>query len=162
MKWFLILLLFPFFSVAQTVHTEDGRVAYKGSVKTNLPFGELNHTIEKVLHYAGNKKTDWDSSGNEITVTAEMKLSSDQSIINRLQYQLKLTKQDDGYHYKIDSVKLVQKERGYKTTIIPSEELIKNLDNTGPVATITEKQLNEIDMRFEQLIDLLNNYSKKD
>lgn len=162
MKWFLILLFVPCLSFCQTVHTEDGRVVYKGVIKTGSSFEQLHNVIEKALKTTGSKNEGWseDSSSNAIIVNAAMKLKSDLSTINQLQFQLKLTKKDEEYHYHIDSVKLVQRERGYKTTAVSSEELIKNLDNTGTVATATEKELNEIDMRLEQLVDLLRNYSK--
>jgi hypothetical protein len=163
MKWFLILLLIPCSSICQTVHMEDEKIVYKGSLKTNLAFDQLKQVIEKTMQSTGNKEVSWtsDSLANEMTINAETKLKGDQSVINNLQYRIRFKLKNDAYEYKIDSVVLRQKERGYKTTLISSKELIKELDNTGTVATLVEKQLNEIDMRFQQLLDVLRNDLKE-
>ena len=162
MKWFLILVCLPSLSYCQTVHMQDGRIVYKDSINSGLSFQQLHGVIDRAMKHTGNKDEKWftDSLSEEITVNATMKLKSDLATVNRLQYQLKFSKNKEGYHFQIDSVKLLQNERGYKTTTVSSEALIKNLDNTGPVASASEKQLNEIDMRIQQLIDLLHNYSK--
>ena len=141
---------------------QDGRIVYKGSINTSLSFRQLHDVIDRAMKYTGNKDEEWftDSLSEDIVVNATMKLKSDLATINRLHYQIKFSKNEQGYHFQIDSVKLLQKERGYKTTSVSSEELIKNLDDTGPIASASEKQLNEIDMRIQQLMDLLHNYSK--
>ena len=64
---------------------------------------------------------------------------------------------NNSYHYSIDSVYLSQKERGKKTVIQSSKELLKYMEVSGPVAMTTEKQLNEIDMRVQQLLALIKN-----
>jgi hypothetical protein len=163
MKWFLILLLIPYSSICQTVHMEDERIVYKGFLKTSLAFDQLKQVIEKTMQSTGNKMVAWtnDSLTNEMTINAGMKLKGDQSVINHLQYSILFKQKNDGYEYRIDSVVLRQKERGYKITLISSEQLIKELDNTGIVATRIEKQLNEIDMRFQQLLDVLHNDLKE-
>jgi hypothetical protein len=159
MKWLLILLLIPYSSICQTVHMEDERIVYKGLLKTSVPFEQLKPVIEKAMQSTGNKNLLWsnDSLTNEIAINVAMKLKGDPSIDNDLKYQISFRRKDDGYEYKIDSVSLRQKERGYDTKLISSEELIKALDNTGTVATLIEKQLNEMDMRFQQLLDVLRN-----
>jgi hypothetical protein len=164
MKWFLILLLIPCSCIGQTVHMEDERIVYKGLLKTNVAFEQLKPVIEKAMQSTRNKNLLWtdDSLANEITIKAEMKLKSDPSVVNYLQYKISFNHKDDGYEYKIDSVSLQQKERGYDTKLISSKELIKELDNTGTVATLIEKQLNEMDMRFQQLLDVLRNYLKEE
>ncbi|HWJ27013.1 MAG TPA: hypothetical protein VNS32_10755 [Flavisolibacter sp.] len=50
-----------------------------------------------------------------------------------------------------------EKIRGGKTTDTPSEDLVKGMDTSGPTAINTEKQLNEIDMDFQQLLDRIRN-----
>jgi hypothetical protein len=161
MKWFLFFLLIPFSSVCQTVHMEDDQIVYKGSVKTNVSFDQFKNAVAQALEATKSKTItyDADSMANEIIVNAEMKLKSNQTFTKILQYRLKLKLKEGEYQYTIDSVVLRQKERGYATTNISSEQLIKMLDNTGPVASQAEKQMNEIDMRFQQLLDVLHNHT---
>lgn len=163
MKWVLFFLLIPYSSIGQTVHMEDEKIVYKGSLKTSIDFEQLRQVVEKAMQNTGNKNLEWtgDSLSNEMSLHPEMKMKADPRVINHLQYKISFKKKDDGYEYKIDSVFIRQKERGYKTKLISSEQLIKELDNTGPVATQTEKQLNEIDMRFQQLFDFLRNNVKE-
>lgn len=164
MKRLLILLLIPYSVFCQTVHLEDGRIAYKGSEKIDtLSLTQLKSGAEKAIDHTNSKiiLLNADSSRNEITVRATMQLTSNQSFINSIQYQLMLTLKEDAYEYSIDSVIIFQKERGYKTTTWTSEEFVKRLENSGPVATATEGWLNEIDMRFQQLLDLIKNHLKK-
>lgn len=164
MKWLLIILLIPFSARCQTVHLKDGNIAYKGSEKiNNITIGQLANAIKKAIAQTKNGKSSLkiDSSQNEIMVHATMKLNSEPAFIYTMKYQVNLKLKDKGYKYHIDSVVIYQKERGYETTIISSEKLVKSLDHTGPVATAAEKQLNEIDMRFQQLLDYLHNYSKE-
>jgi hypothetical protein len=163
MKWLLILLFIPFSPFCQTVHLDEDKIVYKGSVKTSASFNEVQEAVEKAIGQTKSKIISWqiDSSTNEITVNAEMKLKSDRTMLNSMRYMVKSTLKEGDYHYKIDSVYVLNKEIGYRTTTITSKELIKKLDDTGPIASEAEKQLNEIDMRFEQLTELLKNYLKK-
>ena len=163
MKWLLILLFIPFSSFCQTVHLDEDKIVYKGSVKTSASFNEMQQAVAKAIGQAKSKIISWqtDSSSNEITADAEMKLKSDRAMLNSMRYVFKIALKEGFYHYKIDSVYVLSKEIGYETTTITSKELVEKLDDTGPVASAAEKQLNEIDMRFEQLTDLLKNYLKK-
>lgn len=164
MKCLLILLLIPSSVFCQTVHLEDGRIVYKGSEKIkNISNAQLKSGAEKAIDHTNSKIIflNADSSKNEITARAAMQLTSNQSFINSIQYRLMLTLKEDAYHYTIDSVFIFQKERGYKTTTWTSEEFVKRLENSGPVATAAESLLNEIDMRLRQLLDLIKNHLKK-
>ncbi|MBK5270191.1 MAG: hypothetical protein JJE22_04170, partial [Bacteroidia bacterium] len=42
-----------------------------------------------------------------------------------------------------------------------SEDLLKDMDVSGPVSANAEKQLNEIDMHFQKLLYLINADMKK-
>jgi hypothetical protein len=163
MKWILILLIIPIPSFCQTVHIKDGRIIYEGTIKTTsaskLSLHEAFGDAEKNCYTKiKNLLVKEDSAANKLLVTSEMKLNVTQSTINTLRYTLKISAKDDGYKYNIDSVFLISKERGGKTKIISSEDLFKDMEVTGPVATQTEKTLNEIDMRIQQLLDLLARY----
>jgi len=85
-----------------------------------------------------------------------MKLASFDHVSKKVTYILEINVKDGGYEYRIDSVYLVQKEPGEQATEISSEELLNKMESSGPVAARTEAQLNEIDMDFQKLIDLIN------
>src|SRR4030095_2672828 len=96
-----------------------------------------------------------DSSNTVITAKGSIKLASPYSIIKKVEYILELSMGDGKYKYRIDSVQIKQVERGGKTTIISSQKLVEGMDESGPVSADTEKQVNEIDMIFQKLLDLL-------
>ena len=96
-----------------------------------------------------------DSSNTVITAKGSIKLASSYSIIKKVEYVLELSIGDGKYKYRIDSVHIKQVERGGKTSIISSEKLVEGMDESGPVSANTEKQVNEIDMVFQKLLDLL-------
>jgi len=96
-----------------------------------------------------------DSSSTMITTKGSIKLASPYPIIKKVEYILELSIGDGKYKYRIDSVQIKQVERGGKTTIISSQKLVEGMDESGPVSANTEKQVNEIDMVFQKLLDLL-------
>ena len=164
MKCLFIFLLIPFIANCQTVHLEDERIAYKGGIKSDkASFEKLNQAIHAVLDHKGNKAVSFvqDTASGAIIASARMKLKSTQSVINNLHYTITVTQEKSGYKYTIDSVYLVSEERGVGTKKIPSEELVEGMETTGPVASQTEKILNEIDMKFQKVLDLLANYLKE-
>jgi hypothetical protein len=95
-----------------------------------------------------------------MSAKGRIKLASPYHIIKTVEYILELSVDDGSYEYRIDSIYLKQVERGGKTTRISSEELLKGMDVSGPQSANAEKQLNEIDMNFQKLIDLVNTYMK--
>ena len=159
MRFALFLLLIPFFAECQTVHIEKGRIAYKGSVKVHgITKSELQERAKQALlkNVKHAKEIDSDkNSKDEIIMAGEMGLYSTHGIIKSLEYIIKVSIKDEGYKYEIDSVYIKTSERGGKTIIIPSEELVKGMDMTGNPAIDAEKQLNEIDMRIQQLLDFI-------
>jgi len=162
MKWILFFLLIPFGSSSQTVHVKDEKIYYEGLIKINSSETNPEKALEEAekncstrIHNLSINKND---SENKITVLSEMNLTPTQSNINTLQYTLQLSVKQDHIKYKIDSFFLITKERGGKADTIPSKEIVKDMDVTGPVATATEKKLNQIDMKIQELIDRLRNY----
>ena len=157
MRFVLFLLLIPVFAQCQTVHVEKGRIAYKGSVKTEgVPKPELyeraKQAILKNMKGAKKEKGLENNEKDEIIMAGEMRLASTHDIVKTLQYIMKISANDDGYKYEIDSVYIKEARRGGKTIKIPSDEFINGMESSGDVAIDTEKQLNEIDMRFQQLM----------
>ena len=157
MRFILFLLLIPVFAQCQTVHMEKGRIAYKESVKIeDVPKLELyeraKQAILKNMKAAKKEKGLENNEKDEIIMEGEMRLASTHDIVKTLQYIMKISVKDDGYKYEIDSVYIKEARRGGKTIKIPSDELINGMESSGNVAIDTEKQLNEIDMRFQQLL----------
>lgn len=155
----LLFLLQPLYTLAQTVHLEDDKIVYKGKEKLDSLnkqeiYQRINEAIVKYVSVVDNKVDSSYEEGN-ITARGKLKLSSTYNLLRSLQYTIKFTISDGEYKYKIDSVYIDQHERGGKTTEIPSEELVKLMDISGPVAADTEKKLNEIDMEFQKVIALI-------
>ena len=161
MRFLLFLLLIPALAQCQTVHIEKGRIAYKGSVKidgvtkTEL-YKRAKQALLKNIKAAKEEIDIENKEKEEIIVGGRMRLSSTHGDIKTLKYTVKIAVKDDGYKYQVDSVYFKRTERGGKTIIIPSEELVNVMDMSGIPAIEMEKQLNEIDMRIQQLLDLIN------
>lgn len=165
MKWSFIFFIIPIASSSQTVHVKDDKIVYEGSIKTTVTKTDLQKALEESERNCStriyNFSVDKEKSENKLAVVSQTKLIPTQSTINTLQYDLQLSVKDDRVKYKIDNVFLITKERGGKTDTIPSKEIVKDMDITGPVATATEKKLNEIDMRIQEFIDRLRNHFNK-
>lgn len=165
MKLILLLLLIPFFTSAQTVHIDDGKIVYKQTVKLKgIPKETLHERANKALleNVKGNENEinmDKNDSGR-LESKGKIRLHSPYHIIRTVHYTITVNIDEGEYKYKIDSVYIKQKERGGKTKLIPSEDLLKDMDVTGVVAIDTERQLNEIDMKFQKLIYMLNSSIK--
>jgi hypothetical protein len=158
-RMMMLLLIFPLYTLAQTVHLDDDKIIYKGKEKfDSLDKQEIYNRVNKaVAKYVSIIDHKIDSSYEEGNIAArgKLKLSSTYSLLRSLEYTIKFTITDGEYKYKIDSVYIDQHERGGRTTAIPSEELVKLMDVSGPVAADTEKKLNEIDMEFQKVIALI-------
>ena len=165
MKLILLLLLIPFFASAQTVHIEKGKIEYQGTVKVKGISKETlydrakNALLKYVTANKDENKIDTIEKGT-LKSNAKIRLSSPYSIIRTVHYTITINIDDGEYKYKIDSVFIKHKERGGKTKVIPSEDLVKDMETSGNVAIDAEKQLNEIDMRFQKLIFMVNSPMK--
>ena len=162
----IFLLLIPVITSGQTVHVDEGRIVYKGTVKLDQVNKEDMYSRAKnalLNHVKGNKKgiVEDNNEKEKIAAKGSIKLNSPYHIIKTVEYILELSLEDGKYKYRIDSVYIKQAERGGKKTKISSEELLKGMDVTGPTSASTEKQLNEIDMNFQKLLVLVNNDMKK-
>jgi hypothetical protein len=165
-KRIVFLLLIPVVTNGQTVHVDEDRIVYKGTVKLEQVNKEDMYSRAKnaiLNHVKGSKKgiAEDNKEKEKIAANGSIKLSSPYHIIKTVEYILELSVEDGKYKYRIDSVYIKQAERGGKTIKISSEELLKGMEVSGPVSATTEKQLNEIDMNFQKLLALVNTDMKK-
>jgi hypothetical protein len=170
MKWIKqkIWIVACFFSlpvVAQTVHVDSERIAYRNTVTVDnssqleLFFRAQKAIADYVTQQAALIKTD--AIKNEMSAQGSISLNSPYHLVKTLLYTIKISVHDGGYQYQIDSVYLKEEERGGSTKLTSSQELLKGMDISGPASWIMERQLNEIDMNFQKLIALVNGEMKK-
>ena len=162
----VFLLLIPVVTNGQTVHVDEDRIVYKGTVKLENVNKEIMYSRAKnaiLNNVKGSKKgiVEDNKEKEKIAANGSIKLSSPHHIIKTVEYILELLVEDGKYKYRIDSVYIKQVERGGKRNKISSEELLKGMEVTGSTSANTEKQLNEIDMKFQKLLALVNNDMKK-
>jgi hypothetical protein len=165
-KFILFFLLPPVFASSQTVNVKDNKIVYKGTVKVAYASPEqlVVKVKQMILHLDDRyepKISQNDSETTRVWFQGVMKLSSTDHVSRKVEYTGEIKLNKGGYEYRIDSIYLFQKEPGYPGTRIPSEELLKKMESSGPVAASTERLLNEIDMNFQKLIDQINNDMSK-
>jgi hypothetical protein len=170
MKWLRqkILIVAYFFSLpvaAQTVHQDSERIAYRNTVTVaNANQLDLFFRAQKVIaNYVAQKPSlvKTDTINYEISAKGSIKLHSPYHLVKTLLYTIQLSINDGAYEYRIDSVFIKEVERGGKTKLISSQELLKGMEVSGSASSIMEKQLNEIDMNFQKLIDIVSNKMKE-
>jgi hypothetical protein len=160
----LFFLILPFLAPCQTVHIEKDNIAYKGTVsvegasKNELYDRAKNAIIKNVKANA----VQVDSAKEEIVSNGNITLASPFGIVRTLKYKIKISVKESSYKYHIDSVFIQQRERGEKPVEISSADLFKRMDISGPVSIQTEKELNEIDMQFQKLLDLINREMRRE
>jgi hypothetical protein len=165
-KHLLYLLLLPTVTYGQTVHIDEDRIVYKGAVNVGqINKEELYETAKQSIYdnVKGSKANTIkdDRQNGKICVKGTIKLTTPYEIIRTVGYVLELSVEEGGYKYRIDSVYMKQVERGGKTIKVPSTEVFKGIEATGPEAVETEKVLNEIDLKFQKILVLISNDIKK-
>jgi len=164
-KIWIIACLLSVPAVAQTVHVDSDRIAYRNTVTVDntgqlqLFFRAQKAIADYVAQQPALIKTD--ALNNEMSAQGSIRLTSPYHMIKTLLYTIKLSVRDGAYEYQIDSVYLKQEERGGSTKLISSRELLKGMDVSGEASWITEKQLNEIDMNLQKLLALVKGEMKK-
>lgn len=159
MKILLLILLLPTFSLAQTIHYDDDKIMYEGTIPVtgqtaNAVASRLQNSLLTALKKS-KAKGDIKTTSNKAETNAEIKLISPYHIIRKLHFTTQVKATDNGYAYQIDSVYLTEKRRGVSEKTISSKELLEGLEKTGMGGTESEKLLNEIDMRLQKLIAIL-------
>ena len=150
----------PMMTSGQTVHVDSDRIVYKGTVRLDdVNKDELlaraNHVLSTNIKRDEKVMITNDNEKEMIIAKGTMRLTSPYSMISTVEYIFELSRNEGGFKYRIDSVYIKETERGGKTNKISSGELLKGIDMSGAVAAATEKKLNEIDMKFEKIIDMV-------
>ena len=165
MKVILFLLWMPFSTSAQTVHVENNKIIYKETVHVEGATVEQLVALAKQAIGHLDKKNDpkiiQENGKTKVWSAGAMKLTSSDNVSKKVTYIIEIDVEKGNYQYRIDSVYLVQKEPGHHSTKMSSEDLLSKMNSSGAVAARTERQLNEIDMNFQKLIDRLRNYMAK-
>ncbi len=98
---------------------------------------------------------------DSLELHGRMRLNTPYPLVRYVNYRFRLTPLDNGYKYVIDSVFYTEQERGRPIDIVPGEEMVERMGETGAIVGDTEKILNETDMRFQKLIAVLRAEMKK-
>lgn len=158
MKFLFIFLIWPAFSIGQTVHIKDKEIFYEGKEKVEgLSTAEIFSRIQKLLPDLVNNYQEEEKSENSIKAKGQLRLQTPYNIIRKVSYVINVKATDKGYEYVIDSVFYYERERGRKATTRSSEDVLDGISETGKVVGETEKILNETDMRLQKLLALLRN-----
>jgi hypothetical protein len=164
MKFTFLLLLLPILSTAQTIHAEKDNIVYKGTVATpSLTAADVSSKLPAAVQEASRKsdaRIKNQSTGNSLTWMEEMKLNSPYYKIHKLHFLLTLIPREGAYDYRVDSVSVTQQRRGGSTEVLTAKQLLKGIEETGAAAVVAEQLLNEIDMRLQKLIVLVENNVK--
>lgn len=161
MKVLFLFLILPVFAYGQTIHVKDDKIVYEGKEKSILPVKETFDRIQVALPKIVDNYSIEQQTENSIVAKGELKLKTPHHIKRTVHYFLKITSTENGYEYLIDSVMFKEREKGEKEIIIPSQKVVKNMDETGKVVGVTEKILNETDMKFQKLLALLRREVKQ-
>ena len=164
MKLLIIGLLFPLFTIGQTIHHNGEKIIYKGSVKLDAnALTEIRDRLQLVLPEVAGKMTDSiliQSTEDELQALGSIRLQSPYHIIKKVHFTMLLKPSVRGYDYSVDSIYVTEKRRGWKEKKTQSEELIEALEETGNAAVELEILLNEIDLRIQKLLTVLENQMK--
>jgi len=152
--------------MGQTIHSEDHEIVYKGTVNINgVSKAELvaraRQALTDYVHTGKSDKTQSSTGGDKIISIGSIRLSALNHNSKKVEFLVELNVDKDGYQYKIDSFSLIEKEPGEKAKRTSSEKLLKGMESSGPVAAATEKDLNEIDMNIQKLLDEIRDSMKK-
>lgn len=156
MKFVLIFLFVPLFSLSQTVHTKDDRIFYEGKEKTTgVPSSEIIRRLRQVMQAVMLSYETVDSSNGSIKAKGQFRLNTPHRIIRTVDLFITVKPSDNGYDYVIDSVSMKETKRGLSTTVKSSKEILEEMEDFGKQAEDTERILNEIDLRIQQLLALM-------
>jgi|GEM_PF-1509507 len=161
----VFVFLLPVSMYGQTVHADEDRIVYKGTVSVaNAAQAELyERAKDAIQHVKAGKKNNFHENKEQgkLVASGTVRLMTPYHIIRAVHYTFELSVEDGKYKYRIDSVYMTEKERGGKTVKISSEKMLKAVEETGPVSIEAEKKLNELDMNFQKIIALVNAEMKK-
>lgn len=163
--WICCLLLNAV-GTGQTIHSDGAEILYMDTIHSNgvsddelfirsqQLFSELKHDKkidEKKLRITGHK----------LHARMSVKLPTINHASKKFEFDLEISTSPGVYQYRIDSVVIVRKEPGDKANKQSAKELLKGMGSSGSIAISTEKDLNEIDMHIQKILDELNTEMKK-
>jgi len=166
-KLLRLLFLFPVMAYGQTVHIDDDRIVYKGTVKVGqISKDNLYESVKQAIYdnVSRSKKNTLldDKTNGRIAVKGKMKLTTPYHLVRTVGFLLEVIVDDGGYKYRIDSVYMVQVERGGKTIKARSGDVYKGIEATGPESVEAEKIVNEIDLKFQKMLVLIKSDIRKE
>jgi hypothetical protein len=160
-KQLIFLLLIQPAASGQTAHVGGDRIVYKGNLQVDaVKKDELYARAKTALlnNVKGKEQTVIEDNIEQGKITAQgiIWLVTPYHLIRTVEYVFEMKVEDGSYQYRIDSVYFEEKERGGKAVKTSSEDLVKRMEITGLTSVNTERLLNEIDMNFQKVIDLIN------
>lgn len=165
MKKLLISLLFPLFSFGQTIHHNEEKIIYKGSVELNGgAASDIRTRLQQAFSEVAVDMADSvliQPNEENVRAYASLRMKSTYDIIKKVHFTIQLSPQPSGYTYTIDSVYVTERRRGWKEKRFDSKEMVEALEETGNAAIELEITLNEIDLRLQKLLRLMENEMKK-
>ena len=92
MKSWIIILFFPFFASAQTVHVNDDEVEYKGNIKLQgmskeAVWAKAQEALQPIFQISEVEK---DAGKTELEAEGRLRLETPYRIIREVVYRLKL------------------------------------------------------------------------
>jgi hypothetical protein len=162
MKFLLLFLTLPLFSVAQTVHVKDENIVYEGSeTVSGISASEIFRRIQQMLPIIVGGYKVAEQSDHLIIARGELRLKTPYTIQRTVPYSIRVKAKDNGYEYRIDSVSFVEQKRGGKAVTRSSKDVVKDMGETGKIVGDTEKILNETDMRLQQILMVIKSTVNK-
>jgi hypothetical protein len=153
MKLLIFCLLLCSSAYGQTIHVKDEKIVYQEKVKDiDINASEVMKKAHAALNDILSNGAEIISNDSTVTATAAMRLKTPHRIIRTVNYSIQIRPSSNGYEYRIDNVSMTEQVRGEKPEKRSDKELLKGLGESGKVAIETEKVLNEIDMRFQEII----------
>lgn len=160
---FILVMFFPFWLAAQTVHLKDKKIEYKGDVKlegmseTEI-FARAKTVLKEVVHPITDIAVNEEKK--ELKTIGVIRLPTPYPIIRNLCYTLKFSAKKDGYSYTIEDVSFWEKHRGEEGHFISPKEIVEKMDDPGITTVEAEHTLNAIDLNLQKIVTLIKNKMK--
>ncbi len=162
----IFVLLFPAISVGQTIHVDKEKetIFYTGQLEwPGLSKQAIYNKAKSILLNYVNSNLDSlqeKKDKKELVTTGSIRLTSPYHLIKHLTYKVKLQPSEESIKYEIEDISLTIRERGKKAKVYNAKELLKGMEESGPLGMRTEKQLDEIDMHLQKLIAMMQEDQK--
>ncbi|HEY0731255.1 MAG TPA: hypothetical protein VGD33_02455 [Chitinophagaceae bacterium] len=156
MRLILIAMIFPLFSMSQTVHIDDDKIKYSGSFKTSegkeYTEADVSGALTRAIHHMNKSEAEATGLKRDVEIT----LNTPYQLIRKVKFDIELSIKGKEINYEFDKFSLEEKQRGGKTETTSGKDLVSNMGESGKLAIETESILNEIDMRVQQLLTLIS------